>query len=641
VTNHSAPFVASSISVTGNATDVKVVGTLAYVAAGTGGLRIFNVANPVSPQAVGSISLPGTAWDVDVSAGFAYVAAGPSGLHVVDVSNPATPVLRGSVAIAGTTKGVAFDASRNLAVAVGTSGLSAVNVANPSTPQVLGSVNWTGDPRDVALKGVFAFVADMARSLSAIDMTNPAAPVYAGSTVSSLGGLLQDVAISGDFVLGADVFFVNGVPIVHVGNAPQLSPRFILNFPPNDARGFRDDNATGIAVDAAYVYFTAARDIQENGVSGDARLYIGQYRALTDAGGIPPTVQITSPAEGATFVEGSIIPVQVSASDDVAVAAVNFLVEGASVFTATTEPYQFGVTVPAGVDRLTLGATAVDLAANIGTATNVVVNVAPDPGTTVSGRAVDAAMNPLPGLTATTIGISATTGPDGTFTIPGVPTIRGNISVFVSGISGGLLRSGTSPGVAPVVGGTTSVGDVVTSVGPILVNFENIPGVTPMGNAQGSVVPLLARLDTQLQNSTGARFSSLSSDYVAAVNLGVGHATSGTVGIGGVNVSNVLFYNQPVVVTFSVPGSPSVPAVTNFVSIRADNAGGGGAMTLQAFDINGVLIGTASVIDVGGPTVSLSLPNIHSIRVTQAQSNIAFDDLRFNPVTAAPGGGQP
>ncbi len=325
VSNHNAPTVAASIATGGNANDVKVVGNTAYVAAGTAGLKIFDVTSPLAPQAIGTgVTLPGVSWDVEVSGGMAYVVAGTaSGLRLVDVSNPANPILRGSLTLPGTTKAVAVDSSRNLAVAVGTSGLFTVSVANPTSPQLLGSVSWGGDPRDVALKGTFALVADMTRSLSAVDIGNPSTPVYTGSTASNLGGLLQDVAISGEFVLGADVFFVNGVPIVHVGNAPQLSPRFILNFPPGDARGFRDDNATGIAVDAAYVYFTAARDIQENGVTGDTRLYIGQYRDLTDAAGIQPTVSITSPATGSSFIEGATIPIHVAATDDVAVAAVN------------------------------------------------------------------------------------------------------------------------------------------------------------------------------------------------------------------------------------------------------------------------------------------------------------------------------
>lgn len=507
VANRLAPAVVASIATGGNANDVRVVANRAYVAAGSAGLRIFDVTNPLAPQALSDMPMPGSAWDLVVSGGMAYVAAGPS-LQIVDVSNPAAPASRGSLVLGGTLKGVAVDPSRNLAVIAGTTpGLMTVNVANPAAPQLLGTVSWGGGPRDVEIKDNFAFVADSTRSLSAVDISNPTTPVYATSTVNTLGGLLTDVAISGEFALGADFLFVNGVPIIHIGDAPTMSPRFILTFPLNDGRGFRDDNATGIALDATYVYFSAATDIQENGATGNTRLYIGQYRAVTDANGIPPTVSITAPSAGATFVAGSTIPIQVSASDDVAVAAVNFLVNGTNVFTSTSEPYQFGVTAPAGADRVTIGATAVDLAGNVGTAATVEVNVIPDPGTTVTGRAVDAALNPLPGLIAIAMGISATTAADGTFTLPAVPTIGGNITVYLSGTSAGSPRYGLSASVPAVPGGTTAVGNIVTTVGPVLINFDAVPAITPMGNAQGTAVPLVAQLTTQLQVSTGARFS--------------------------------------------------------------------------------------------------------------------------------------
>ncbi len=637
VSNRNAPTVVASTALVGNANDVKVLGNTAYVAAGTAGLHIVDVTNPLAPQLVRTVTLPGVAWDVVVSAGIAYVAAGSSGLQLIDVSNPSNPISRGALALPGTVKGVAVDPVRRVAVVVGTAGLFTVGIANPGAPTLLASLNYGGDPRDVALRGDFAFVADFTRSLSAVDILNPSAPVYRSSTPTTLGGFLQDVATSGDFALGADVFFTNGVPIVDIGSAPGLFPRFILNFPTGDARGFRDDNATGIAVDGAYVYFTAAQGIAENGVTGDTRLYVGHYRSLNDIRGVPPVLSITAPAQGTTVIEGSVIPVQVTATDDVGVAAVSFLVDGAPAFTGTTEPYQFGVRVPAGVSRLTLGATAVDLGGNSAAATDVILNVIPDTGTTVTGRAVDAALNPLPGLTATAVGLSAITGSDGRFAIPGVPTASGNITVYVTGVSGGTLRSGVSGAVAPVTGGTTSVGDIVTAVGPVLVNFESIPGMTAQGNFSGQIVPLAARLGTQLQTSTGVRFNSTAA-YVALVRLGVGHAASGINGIGGVNAVNALQYSAPTVVTFSVPGSPSTPAVTDFVSIRADRFPGSGSMTMQAFDPGGTLIGSVTDADTGG-ILSLSIPNIHSIRVTQTQSNIAFDDLRFNPVLPAPAAG--
>ncbi|MBI3304702.1 MAG: hypothetical protein HYZ72_21775, partial [Deltaproteobacteria bacterium] len=177
---------------------------------------------------------------------------------------------------------------------------------------------------------------------------------------------------------------------------------------------------------------------------------------------IPPTVRITSPATGDTVIEGSSLPITVEATDDIAVAAVNFVVNGEVVFTDTTAPYQFNFTVPVGVTSLTLGATAIDLGSNIGAAGDVVVNVIPDPGTTAEGRVIDRDRNPVAGATVTCLGISGLTGPEGTFSIPGLPTIRGDIrctATFVT-TDGKTLR-GTSAGVSPVRGRITDVGQII------------------------------------------------------------------------------------------------------------------------------------------------------------------------------------
>jgi len=172
--------------------------------------------------------------------------------------------------------------------------------------------------------------------------------------------------------------------------------------------------------------------------------------------------------------------------------------------------------------------------------------------------------------------------------------------------------------------------------GADVITFETVPGLTAMGFLDGTPVLSDARLSSQLQLSQGVSFSSIPG-YVALVNLGIGHATSGLNGIGGVNAANSLNYNSRVVITFTLPGDPSTPAITDFVSIRGDNFPAGGSATMEAFDVNGVLLGSVTASDeVGttrGLTLSLSIPNIHSIRLTQTQSDIAFDDLRFNPLT--------
>ncbi len=171
--------------------------------------------------------------------------------------------------------------------------------------------------------------------------------------------------------------------------------------------------------------------------------------------------------------------------------------------------------------------------------------------------------------------------------------------------------------------------------GGVLIDFETILGITPGTSQQGAGVQTGARLSTQLQMSRGVSFSSTAA-YVAVVNLTSGHATSGAIGIGGVDSSNIIRYNQPVVIRFTMPGSPSIPAVTNFVSIRGDQRPATGSATMEAFDANGALIGTVTAADVaGGLTLSLSVPGIHSIRLTQTRSDIAFDDLQFDHLRAA------
>ncbi len=157
--------------------------------------------------------------------------------------------------------------------------------------------------------------------------------------------------------------------------------------------------------------------------------------------------------------------------------------------------------------------------------------------------------------------------------------------------------------------------------GADLITFEVVPGVTALGTFfDGTPVPVDARLSNQLQLSEGVSFSS-TAGYVALVNLGVGHATSGVSGIGGVNAADALRYNSPVVITFTLPGEAGTPAVTDFVSIRGDNFPvAGGSATMEAFDVNGVLLGSVTVPDEAGLTLSLSIPNIHSVRLTQTRS---------------------
>src|SRR5207302_5629121 len=87
-----------------------------------------------------------------------------------------------------------------------------------------------------------------------------------------------------------------------------------------------------------------------------------------------PVVSLTAPASGAT-VSGT-VNVTASASDNVGVAAVDFYVDSALKFTATTSPYSFPWNTTGYTNSShTVSATARDAAGNAGTSSTVNVTV--------------------------------------------------------------------------------------------------------------------------------------------------------------------------------------------------------------------------------------------------------------------------
>ena len=454
VSDRTAPEIVAAVALPGNANDVKLSGTHAFVAAGAMGLHVVDVGNPLAPRLVGSVNTPGNAWDVRPLGTLAFVADGPAGLQIVDISNVAAPRIVGSVDTPGTAKGV--DVSGQTAVvADGTGGLRIVDVSNPSSPAIVGAIGLGNDAQDVVVDGTVAYVAAYQGSLQVVGFSTPAAPTILGTTSQNLGGILTDVAVSNGFAFGADVLFVNGVPIVDVSVPTNPVVRSRLDF-----SNFRDDNGTGIAVDGVWAYLTAARGLVENGTSEDTRLYIGQYRGFEDVAGVAPSVSILAPAAGAEFMEGAPIPIAVSATDDVAVTTVSFLVAGTVVATDTGSPYTLTVPAPQGVTSLTIGATAVDLGGNVGVATDVVVTIVPDPRTTATATVVNAEGQPVQGAVVTvTGGRSGTSGADGTVSVPDVPTILGPIQATAAFVSqDGTIFAASSGAVAAVRGGVTPLG---------------------------------------------------------------------------------------------------------------------------------------------------------------------------------------
>jgi len=197
----------------GTARSVQVVGTLAYVADGSSGLRILDVSAPAAPIQAGLYNTPGDAYGVQVVGTLAYVADSVSGLRIVDVSNPYAPVERGFYDTPGHAFGVQVVGTLAY-VADESSGLRIIDVSNPAAPVQRGYYDTPGTAWDVQVVGTLAYVADDVYGLRIIDVSNPAAPVQRGyyDTPGSAGG----VQVVGTLAYVAD--WTSGLRIIDVSN---------------------------------------------------------------------------------------------------------------------------------------------------------------------------------------------------------------------------------------------------------------------------------------------------------------------------------------------------------------------------------------------------------------------------------------
>ncbi|MEM9596044.1 MAG: Ig-like domain-containing protein, partial [Acidobacteriota bacterium] len=362
VADPSAPALIATLNTPGTAEDVRWIGDRAFVADGSGGLRIVDLTNPAAPVELGALALAGYAEDVAVAGDLVFVAAGAAGVHGVDAQDPALPVARVVIDTAGFARGVDYDATTGLlATADGGEGLRLDDLSQLTSPVFLGALD-TGNARDVVLRRGTAFVADRDEGLVAVDVSDPAAPVAGPSLPPAQDGLLEDVAVAGPYAFGADIFFVNGVPIVDIAEPTQPNLRAVVDF-----SQYRDDNGSGIAVDARFVYLTA-----------EDRLYVGQYFDTVDDAGLAPEVDLVRPADGTQILLGTVATLEAEAVDDVAVATVRFLVDGQEVFADAVPPYAVGLPLPSAPMDLTLQAVAEDFAGNTASSSEVTLVVSSD-----------------------------------------------------------------------------------------------------------------------------------------------------------------------------------------------------------------------------------------------------------------------
>ena len=198
-----APTIVGRVNV-GAGGDIRVVGSLAYVAAGGYGLKFVNVASPTAPILVATLDTPGTAVEVAVANGYAYVADWTA-VQVVNVTTPSRPVIVGSLATSATAVAVAG----NRLYAVDGNQLKVIDVSTPTAPVLLTTAAGYG-AQGIVISGTMAYLATPALThgdvptggIYAFDVSSPTQPRLVHQLV--VPGTIKKLALDPTFLYASD-----------------------------------------------------------------------------------------------------------------------------------------------------------------------------------------------------------------------------------------------------------------------------------------------------------------------------------------------------------------------------------------------------------------------------------------------------
>jgi uncharacterized repeat protein (TIGR02543 family) len=546
-----------------------VTNNLAFVAMGGEGLKIVNVSNPASMSLRSAIQTLGYVEDVRVSGSVAFVASG-SGLDSLDVSNPARPVRLASLpgdrvtdfVVANGIATLVYDGTVEVRIAnvanpasLSLSGtytnvrasdvalmgntpvlaartkdpaqllpkLDVLNLSTPSSPKSAGSVlldNTSVISEGIAVAGSWAFVGRMNKALDVVSLANPASPQKVGSV--AITNFFRDVAVSEDenFVYVGDWSLGIQVVDVTVKTAPVLGQ--VVDPPQTPGKGAHCVRVSGnrlFAYESGFVFvfdITSPASPQMIGYYdvpnvGEGIAVVGDLIYL--AGGSAglsvlrlmdvdkPTVAITLPTANAAFsTNAALLTLGGTASDDKAVTRVFWVNDrgGGGVAQGTITWSITNLILAAGINRVTV--TAEDANGNLGSDMLEITATFQDatpPAVTITGPK-----------------------PDSEFAVD-TPTITlsgsavDNQSVLGITCSNNLIAAG----VVVLTGQAWSVTNLQLALGP---NLIQVTAMDASGNsASDTAVIFLEPLDTNAP-SVSIDFPTLNATFetgIGAINL--------------------------------------------------------------------------------------------------------------------------
>lgn len=186
-------------------------------------LRIYDISNPGTPVQLSNMNLPDLIFEVLFYEDHLYVAAFDSGMLVIDVSNPSNPTRVATVSLPDVSD---IDIENDTAYVASTDwngGLVTVDISDPADPQVLNIYNPSGwyHPFHVAVSGDFAYTSENFGQLKMFDISDPLNPQELDEYVTS--GSVVHMMADGNYLYVADG--PDGLHIMH-NNLGSVSASF-------------------------------------------------------------------------------------------------------------------------------------------------------------------------------------------------------------------------------------------------------------------------------------------------------------------------------------------------------------------------------------------------------------------------------
>jgi hypothetical protein len=200
VSDPRAPVVINTGTIpAGSATKIAISGSFLFVASANvmgytaNELRIYSLVNPAAPALVATLPLPYAPSDVAVSGSTAYLADGTGGLRIVDISVPSAPHEIAALAV-GNARGVAVSGTYAYVTTHDDycdeeycgpvpGQLVVVDVTGAACPRIVGTVATPKAAEDIVVAGRYAYMVERSVDMNgtyqqylAADVSVPTSP---------------------------------------------------------------------------------------------------------------------------------------------------------------------------------------------------------------------------------------------------------------------------------------------------------------------------------------------------------------------------------------------------------------------------------------------------------------------------------